>query len=130
MNKWIGTGRLSRNPELKHTQSNKAVCNFTIAVDRRFKVEGQPTADFIDCVAWDKTAEFVSKWFTKGKMICVDGAIQIRNWSDDDGKKHYSTEIKVDNVEFCGDKSDNSTKPSGNTKNEKIDDEDDEEDLF
>lgn len=104
MNKWIGTGRLTNDPELRHTQSGKSVCSFTIATDRQIKTEGLPTADFFNCVAWNKTGEFISQWFQKGKMIAIDGRLQNRNWDDNDGKKHYATEIIIDNAEFCGDK--------------------------
>lgn len=107
MNKWIGTGRLTKDPELKELSGDTKVCNFTVAADRRFKKEGQSDADFIPCIAFNKTAEFINKYFEKGKMIAVDGSIQTRNWEDNEGKKHYSTEILVDNVEFCGSANDN-----------------------
>jgi len=126
MNKWIGVGRLTKEPELRQTANGKGVCNFTVAVDRRFKVEGQPTADFINCVAWGNKGEFVEKWFTKGKMICLEGCIQTRNWEDDGGNKHYATEILVDNVEFCGDKSNANTKDKeeyNSVENENLEDE-------
>lgn len=101
MNKVILMGRLTREPELRFTTSNTAVCQFSIAVDRKFKSEGQPTADFIPVVAWRKTAEFVSKYFTKGSRIAVVGQIQTRNYDDKDGKKVYVTEVIADEVEFC-----------------------------
>lgn len=104
MNKWIGTGRIVRDPELRRTQSDKSVCNFTMACDRKFKKDGQDSTDFIDCVAWGATGDFVQKYFTKGKMIAVEGSLQMRNWTDDAGAKHYKPEINVDGVEFCGDK--------------------------
>ena len=104
MNKVIFMGRFTADPEMKTTQSGAVICNFTVAVDRRFKKDGQPTADFFNCVAFGKTAEFVSKWFTKGKMILVEGSMQNRSWEDDKNNKHYRTELIVDSVYFCGSK--------------------------
>ena len=102
MNKAILMGRLTKDPEIRYTAGNNtAVCQFTIAVDRRFKSENQPTADFIPIVAWRQTAEFVSKYFTKGSRIAVVGQIQTRSWDDMEGKKHYVTEVIADEVEFC-----------------------------
>ena len=100
MNKVILIGRLARDPELRYTASNTAVCQFTVAVDRRFKSDNQPTADFIPIVAWRQTAEFVAKYFSKGNRIAVTGQIQVRNWDDTEGKKHYATEVIADEVEF------------------------------
>ncbi len=102
MNKVVLMGRLTRDPELRYTASNQtAVCQFTVAVDRRFKSEGQSQADFIPVVAWRQTAEFVSKYFSKGSRIAVAGSIQTRSWDDQEGKKHYATEVIADEVEFC-----------------------------
>ncbi|MBQ2306326.1 MAG: single-stranded DNA-binding protein [Clostridia bacterium] len=100
MNKVILIGRLARDPELKYTASNTAVCQFTVAVDRRFKSDNQPNADFIPVVAWRQTAEFVSKYFFKGSRIAVTGQIQIRSWDDAEGKKRFATEVIADDVEF------------------------------
>ena len=100
MNKVILIGRLSKDPELRYTASNTAVCQFTVAVDRRFKSENQPSADFIPVVAWRQTAEFVAKYFSKGNRIAVTGQIQVRSWDDTEGKKHYATEVIADDVEF------------------------------
>ena len=97
-------GRLTRDPELRSTASNISVCSFTVAVDRRFKSEGQPDADFINIVAWRQAAEFVAKYFTKGSRIGITGSIQTRNWEDDEGKKHYETEVIANSVEFCDSK--------------------------
>ena len=94
-------GRLTAPPTLQNTLNGTSVCRFTIAVDRRFKKEGQPTADFIPVVAWRQTAEFVAKYFTKGSRIAVIGSIQTRSWDDDEGQRHYATEVVADNVEFC-----------------------------
>lgn len=110
MNKVILIGRLTKEPQLKYTLGkNTAVCQFTIAVDRRFKADNQPTADFIPVVAWRQTAEFVAKYFTKGSRIAVIGSIQTRSWDDDDGQRHYLTEVIADNVEFCESKRKDST---------------------
>ena len=100
MNKVFLIGRLTRDPELRSTTSNVSVCSFTVAVDRRFKTDGQPTADYINCIAWRQTAEFVSRYFSKGSKIVIDGSIQTRQWEDKEGQKRYPTEVDVDNVEF------------------------------
>lgn len=101
MNKVILIGRLTKDVELKNTQSGVAVCGFSIAVDRKYKAEGQPSADFINCTAWKHTAEFVAKYFRKGNRIALEGRIQTRDWVDDNGEKHYATEVVADSVEFC-----------------------------
>ncbi len=101
MNKCILVGRLTRDPELKNTQSGIPLANFTVAVDRRFKnKDGEYDTDFINCVAWRSTAEFVSKYFRKGDPIAVVGSIQTRSWEDDTGNKRYATEINVDEASF------------------------------
>ena len=106
-------GRLTRDPELRRTGSGIAVASFTLAVDRDFpnKETGEKEADFIDCVAWRQTGEFVSKYFTKGRMAVVSGRLQIRKWQNDQGENRYSTEVVADNVYF-GD-----SKREGNTGN-------------
>ena len=104
MNKVILIGRLARDPELRYTASNTAVCQFTIAVDRRFKSENQPTADFIPVVAWRQAAELIAKHFSKGNRIAVTGQIQVRSWDDAEGKKRYATEVVVDDFEFVENK--------------------------
>lgn len=94
-------GRLVRDPELRHTNSGTAVASFTIAVDRDFGgQDGQKETDFIDIVAWRNTAEFVSKYFAKGRMAVVSGRLQIRKWTDKDGNKRNTAEIVADNVYF------------------------------
>ncbi len=93
-------GRLTRDPELRRTQSGKAVTSFTVAVDRDFSQGDQKETDFIDCVAWAAKAEFVSKYFQKGSMAIVSGRLQIRNWTDKDGNKRRTAEIMADNVYF------------------------------
>lgn len=105
------SGRLVRDPELRTTQSGIDVISFTVAVQRRYKnAAGDYEADFISCVAWRTTAEFINKYFTKGKWIELEGTIQTRSWEADDGTKRYSTEIIADNVGFGGaTKSDNAS---------------------
>ena len=95
-------GRLTRDPELRHTQSQTPVASFTLAVDRDFgnRDGGERQTDFIDCVAWRQTAEFVSKYFQKGSMAVVSGRLQIRDWTDRDGGKRRSAEVVVDNIYF------------------------------
>lgn len=95
-------GRLTRDPEIRYTQSQTPVTSFTLAVDRDFggRDGGEKQTDFIDCVAWRQTAEFVSKYFTKGSMAVVSGRLQIRDWTDRDGGKRRSAEVVVDNIYF------------------------------
>ena len=95
-------GRLTRDPELRRTGSGIAVASFTVAVDRDFggRDGGEKETDFIDCVAWRQTGEFVSKYFTKGSMIVVSGRLQIRNWTDKEGNKRRSAEVVADNCYF------------------------------
>ena len=95
-------GRLTRDPELRYTQSQTPVASFTLAVDRDFggRDGGEKQTDFIDCVAWRQTAEFVSKYFAKGSMAVVSGRLQIRDWTDREGGKRRSAEIVVDNIYF------------------------------
>jgi single-strand DNA-binding protein len=94
-------GRLTRDPELRRTGSGVAVASFSVAVDRDRAPEGQEKeTDFIDCVAWRQTGEFVSKYFTKGSMIVVSGRLQIRGWTDKDGNKRRTAEVVADNVYF------------------------------
>ena len=99
-------GRLTRDPELRRTGNGIAVASFTVAVDRDFTQDGKKETDFIDCVAWRQTGEFVSKYFRKGSMIVVKGRLQIRNWNDKDGNKRKSAEVVADNCYFGGSKSD------------------------
>ena len=109
MNKVILMGRLTRDPETRYTQGNNtAVCSFSLAVNRRFKQEGQPDADFINVTAWAKTAEFIGKYFTKGQQVGVIGRIQTRNYDDKDGKKVYVTEVVAEEVYFADSKKEQS----------------------
>lgn len=98
-------GRLTKDPDIKYTQTNNtAIANFTLAVNRRFTKEGQPTADFINIVAWGKTGEFYSKYFQKGMQVAIQGRIQTRNWEDDQGQKHYATEVIAEQCFFADSK--------------------------
>ena len=110
LNKIILMGRLTRDPELRRTQSGTAVTSFSLAVDRDFKSQnGEKETDFIDIVAWRATAEFVSKYFTKGRMAVVEGRLQIRDWTDKDGNKRRNAEVIADNVYFGDSRSDNAS---------------------
>ena len=112
-------GRLVRDPELRRTGSGIAVASFTVAVDRDFggRDGGEKETDFIDCVAWRQTGEFVSKYFTKGRMIVVSGRLQIRSWNDKDGNKRRTAEVVADNCYFGDSKRDGESTGSygGNT---------------
>ena len=101
-------GRLTRDPELRRTGTGVAVASFTVAVDRDFgkNENGEKETDFIDCVAWRNTAEFVSKYVTKGRMVVVSGRLQIRSWNDKDGNKRRTAEVVADNVYFADSKRD------------------------
>lgn len=101
LNHIVIMGRLVRDVELRRTGSGIACANFTVAVDRDFgSQEGQKETDFIDCVAWRKTAEFVTKYMKKGSMVVVSGRLQIRSWTDNDGNKRRTAEVVADNVYF------------------------------
>lgn len=101
LNRIVLMGRLTRDPELRKTQSDTPVCSFSLAVDRDYKKDGEKKeTDFIDIVAWRATAEFVSKFFTKGRMAVVEGRLQIRDWTDKEGGKRRSAEVVADNVYF------------------------------
>ena len=107
-------GRLTRDPELRRTNSGIAVASFTVAVDRDFKsLSGEKETDFIDVVVWRNTAEFVSKYFSKGRMAVVEGRLQIRDWTDKDGNKRRSAEIVADSVYFGDSKRDGGDNPAG-----------------
>lgn len=111
MNHVILMGRLTRDPELRHTQSGTAVASFTIAVEHRASQDTH--TDFIDVVAWRGTAEFISKYFTKGQMIAVHGRLSIREWTDKDNNKRKSAEVVADNVYFAESKK---SRAEGNTE--------------
>ena len=104
MNHFVGIGRLVRDPEVRYTQSGKAIASFTLAIDRRRSGDGNQQADFIQCVAWEKTAEVISQYCAKGKKIAVEGRIQTRSYDANDGTKRYVTEVVVNSMEFCDSK--------------------------
>ena len=108
LNRIILMGRLTRDPELRHTQTGTPVASFSLAVDRDFKDKqtGEKATDFIDVVAWRQTAEFVSRFFTKGRLAVVEGRLQIRDWTDKEGGKRRSAEVIADNVYFGDSKRD------------------------
>lgn len=105
INSVVIMGRLTKNPELKTTQSGLSVVFFTVAVDRKYQKDGERQADFLNVVAWRQTAEFVEKYFRKGSMIAVQGSIQTRKYEDTNGNNRIAVEIVADNVSFCGSKS-------------------------
>lgn len=115
MNKAILIGRLTRDPELRYTSSNRAVCQFSIAIDRPFTNQstGQRETDFINIVSWDKTAENIGKYMTKGRLIAVEGRIQTRNYENNEGKKVYVTEVIASNVQFLESKNSTSNNSNG-----------------
>ena len=106
INKVILGGRLTSDPELKQTNSGVAVCQFSLAVNRRYSKEGEQNTDFINCVAWRNTAEFISRYFRKGSSLCIVGNVQTRSWTDQNSQKRYATEIIVDEAYFVDSKSD------------------------
>ena len=109
MNKVILMGRLTADPELRQTPQGTPLARFSIAVNRRYQREGSQQADFIDCVAWRQTGEFISRYFRKGSMIAVDGQLQSRSWDGQDGKRQYATEVLVENAYFTGSKAESGT---------------------
>ena len=114
LNHIVLMGRLTRDPELRRTGSGIAVASFTLAVDRDFAAQGaEKETDFVDIVAWRNPAEFVSRYFTKGRMAVVTGRLQIRNWTDKDGNKRRSAEVVADNVYFGDSKRDGASAPAG-----------------
>jgi single-strand DNA-binding protein len=106
MNKVMLIGRLTKDPDLRYTQSGTAVANFTLAVNRRYNPNGEQEADFINCVAWQKAAEFVADYFHKGKQMALEGRLQVRSYDGDDGKRRWVTEVVVEQMEFVGSKND------------------------
>lgn len=106
MNKIILIGRLTADPALKYTKSGTAVCTFNLAVNRRFANQnGEREADFINCQAWQKTAEFIANYFKKGQLMALEGRLQVRSYDGNDGQKHWVTEVVAEQIEFCGGKS-------------------------
>ena len=114
LNKIILMGRLTRDPELRHTQSGTPVASFSLAVDRDYKnQDGSKATDFVDIVAWRSTGEFVSKYFAKGRMAVVEGRLQMRDWQDKDGHKRRSAEVVADNVYFADSKKEGEAQTGG-----------------
>lgn len=109
MNTVLLMGRLTADPTLKTLPSQHTVSNFTIAVNRKYQKD---QTDFINCVAWNKTAEFIHNYFCKGKMIAVEGELQTRQWDGTDGKRQYATEVVVSDAFFCGSKKDEIVEPT------------------
>lgn len=107
-------GRICNDIELRRTGSGKAVASFTLAVERDFKTNGEKETDFIDCVAWGSTGEFVNTYFAKGRMAVVSGRLQIRTWNDKDGNKRKAAEVNADNVYFGDSKNNDSKAPAQN----------------
>lgn len=106
MNKVIIVGRLAKNPELRTTQTGKSVATFSVAADRRFKQEGQPTADFFNVVAWGRQAEVICQYLGKGNQIALSGRLQSRSYDAQDGTRRYVTEIVLEEFDFVGSRSD------------------------
>ena len=128
LNKVIIMGRLTRDPELRRTQSGTAVTSFTLAVDRDFKSQsGEKETDFIDVVAWRNTGEFAAKYLAKGRMAAVEGRIQVRDWQDKDGNRRKSVEVVADNVYFADSKRD--SKPQESRDDQEFDEIEDDGDF-
>lgn len=116
LNKSIIIGRLTKDVEIRTTQSDKSVASFTLASNRNYTNGDHPEADFIDCVAWEQKAEFIQKYFSKGSEMCVVGRLQTRNYENSDGVKRKITEIIVEEVNFVGKKSDNPSNSETSTR--------------
>lgn len=130
LNKIIIMGRLTRDPEMRHTQSGTAVTSFTMAVDRDFKSQsGEKETDFIDVVAWRNTGEFAAKYLAKGRMAAVEGRIQVRDWQDKDGNRRKSVEVVADNVYFADSKRDSKPQDSRTVDDQEFDDIEDDGDF-
>lgn len=114
LNKVILVGRMTKDPELKQTPNGRSVSSFTVAVNRNFQKDTEQTADFINCVAWRQTAEFLANYFRKGSSICVVGSIQTRSFTTQNGEKRYATEVVADEIRFVDSKGEGnaSTAPS------------------
>lgn len=115
MNRVVLVGRITKDPELKKTNNNNSVVNFTIAINRTYtSASGEREADFINCVAWNKTAENMAAYLSKGSLIAVEGRIQTRSYEDNDGKRVYLTEVYVDNLQFLESRSNSNQSISPN----------------
>jgi single-strand DNA-binding protein len=129
LNEIILQGRLTETPELKTTNNGKRVTSFSLAVERDFSTGDYKETDFINIVAWNKTAEFITKYFAKGKQMIVKGSLQVRKYQTQNGENRYATEVLADKVYFCGDKEKTSQGESYNDNNEFVDISDGDEDL-
>lgn len=130
LNNVVIMGRLTRDPELRRTQSGTAVTSFTMAVDRDFKSQsGEKETDFIDVVAWRNTGEFAAKYLAKGRMAAVEGRIQVRNWQDKDGNRRKSVEVVADNVYFADSKRDSKPQESRTVDDQEFDEIEDDGDF-
>jgi len=121
MNKVFLIGRLSRDPELRHTTSGMAVCQINVAISRRTGQGRDPETDFINVVVWDKQAENVARYLAKGRQVAVEGRIQTRSYDNNEGKRTYVTEVVANNVEFLGSVNDNNRAPSNNMEENPFD---------
>ena len=116
MNKIMLIGRLVKDPDLRYTQGGTAVANFTLAVNRRFANQsGEREADFINCQAWQKTAEFVANYFKKGQQMALEGRLQVRSYDGNDGQKRWVTEVVAEQIEFVGSKNGSNSNSAGST---------------
>lgn len=123
MNKVIIIGRFTRDPEVRYTANNTCYVSFSVAIDRRYKQDGQPTADFPRVIAWGKTAEFIEKYFHKGMKIAIDGRIQTGSYTNKDGQTVYTTDIVAENVEFVESKgTSESNRSTGNAQSPSVTD--------
>lgn len=130
LNNVVIMGRLTRDPELRRTQSGTAVTSFTMAVDRDFKSQsGEKETDFIDVVAWRNTGEFAAKYLAKGRMAAVEGRIQARDWQDKDGNRRKSVEVVADNVYFAESKRDSKPQESRTVDDQEFDEIEDDGDF-
>ena len=116
MNKWVGVGRLVRDPEIRYSQGDNAtaIARYTLAVDRRFKRDGEPTADFINCVVFGKSAEFAEKYFRQGLRVAISGRITTGSYTNKDGIKVYTTEVTVEEQEFAESKAESEANKTSN----------------
>lgn len=113
MNKVILMGRLTKDPEARMSNGGLTITRYSLAVDRRFKRDGEPTADFINCVAFGKAAEFAERYFHKGQRVAVAGRLQTRSWDDNNGQRHYSTEVILEEQEFAESKKESARNTDG-----------------
>lgn len=121
MNKVIMMGRLTRDPEVRYSNEGSAVSKFSLAVDRRYKREGQPDADFFNCVAFGKTAEFTEKYLKKGTKVVLEGELQNNNYTNKDGQKVYGMQIVVSSLEFAESKSSSNSAPASTQQSDSND---------